>query len=237
MLVSERIALQASAQGLASQLNGLLHRAPTTPILPPAPRLEAAKMPASDPGPATSHPQLLARDYAISGAQHKVSLAHKAQRPDFTVSATTESMPGMDRSPTRVGVALNLPLNQAWRRAQIAGTQAALQGAEAQREQTQSALQVEQHKAWLFLEAAIAQSRLFSEQIYPAAEQQLSAAEAGYIAGQEDFIVVLLAQRQRFRLELDHKKSIAESWKAWASLQLAYGTLPTPNSPTKGDAQ
>jgi cobalt-zinc-cadmium efflux system outer membrane protein len=237
LLAKERIALHAKAQSLGTQLNGLLHRGPNTPVMPPTPRIEAAKMPASYPPNATSHPQLQAQDQAIFGAQHKVSLAHKAKRPDFTVSATTESMPGVDRSPLRVGVALNLPVNQRWRRAQITGTQAALQGAQARHAQIQSDLQVEQQLAWLDLKAAIAQSQLYSEQIHPAAEQQLGAAEAGYIAGQEEFIVVLLAQRQRFRLELDHKKAIAESWKAWASLQLALGTRPNTNPNTNPDTK
>jgi outer membrane protein TolC len=175
----------------------------------------------------------------MASAQHKISLAHKAKLPDFTVTATTESMPGAERTPIQVGVGLNLPFNQAWRRAQIVGTQSLLSYTQAQYAQTESDLQVEQGQNWLALEAAIAQSTLYRKQIHPAAEQLLAAAEAGYIAGQEDFLVVLLAQRQRFRLQLEHKKVIAESWKAWASLQLATGGIPLPKdlSNTKGGRQ
>ncbi len=233
LLERERINLNTAVQTVAAQLNGLLHRAPNTSLGRPVQRTAPAELPAEhleawQTSNQATHPRLREKERAMASAQHKITLAHKAKLPDFTVSATTESMPGAERTPIRVSVGLNLPFNQAWRRAQIVGTQSVLNLTQAQYAQTESDLQVEQQQAWLALEAAIAQSTLYRKQIHPAAEQQLAAAEAGYVAGQEDFLVVLLAQRQRFRLQLEHKKAIAESWKAWASLQLATGELPLP---------
>ena len=244
LLERERIGLYTEVHTVAAQLNGLLHRAPNTPLGQPIRRTLPAELPAPhleawQKSNQATHPRLQAKERAIASAQHKISLAHKAKLPDFTVTATTESMPGAERTPLQVGVGLNLPFNQAWRRAQIVGTQSLLSYTQAQYAQTESDLQVEQRQNWLALEAAIAQSTLYRKQIHPAAEQLLAAAEAGYIAGQEDFLVVLLAQRQRFRLQLEHKKVIAESWKAWASLQLATAGIPLPTdlSNTKGGRQ
>ena len=241
LLEKERISLEAQKDALAVQINGLLNQAPQTPLGTPTPRTIPATLPAKtlqdwirvD----QDHPALSENNAQINRAEKQVQLVKKSRLPSFVVSASTESMPHHEHDPFMLGLALNLPLNQARHRALLAEGQADLLQAEALLAETQSNLSVDQQRAWLALEQAIAHARLYQDQILPTADQQLAATEAGYGAGREGFLDVLLAQRQRFRLELEHEAAIAESWKAQASLKLAFGELPDSDAATHGATQ
>jgi cobalt-zinc-cadmium efflux system outer membrane protein len=241
LLEKERTALEAQKGSLTAQINGLLHQAPQTPLGMPAPRTAPSQLPAKTlqgwNRASQKHPAVDEYSHQIQRAEQGVLLAQKSRLPDFVVAASTESMPDAERNPLMLSVALNLPFNQARHRAHLTERQAELHRAEARLAETESILGVNQQLAWLALEQAIAHARLYQDQILPAADQQLAATEAGYGTGQEGFIDVLLAQRQRFRLELEHESAIAESWKAQASLNLAFGEMPDADPVPRGVSQ
>ncbi|MFN3988046.1 MAG: TolC family protein [Rhodocyclaceae bacterium] len=190
-LARRRAAAQAS-------LNVLLPRAPDAtlaepaalPPLPPSAALTAMIEQASRHAPA------LGRSRAeLAAAERSRDLTYRERYPDFGVSIAN-NRPRSGRESWDVMFELNIPLQQASRRAREREADHARAAAEARRDAAEHQLAGAVGEAHAALEARRAQIALIRDGLLPQTEAGLASARAGYETGSVDFAAVLAAQQR-----------------------------------------
>jgi len=200
MLQTELVMLQEQQRQTDARLNALLARPSDAPLA--APQSLPAMAPAAELDTRqlaqrvdTDNPQLQAEQARIEAAELTRELTLKNRYPDFTLAVTPTQMQNRIREWSLM-LELNIPLQQASRRAQEREAQAMLDAAQSRRAALLNALQADLSDTLAGLRAAQETGQLAGASLRPQAELTFQAALAGYENGKLDFATLLDAQRQ-----------------------------------------
>ncbi len=211
--------------------NGLLQRAPTAPLPPLLERLEA-------PGDAPlevevavaraleARPELAALTARAEGAQARVALADKGWLPDLEVMATYSSMWMDPAHRFMVGVGVELPLQQASRRGQVAEARAMAKKVEHQQTRLRHELATEVTVTRAELDEATKRLVVLRDRVLPAARARLEAVRTGYVTGRGGIEFVLEAERTLRDAELKQHFAQAEAFSRRAAYDRLLGVTP-----------
>lgn len=218
---NELVALESERLQVDARLNALLARPAQAPLAPPdAPRvlplpgqLDAAALQER----VRSHnPQLFSEEARIQSAEKSRDLTYKNRYPDFTLAISPTQT---DRRVKEWGLMLevNIPLQQASRRAMERDAEAMVSAARARKEAAANQVLSDLAQNLAGLEAARRTGALASGSLVPQADLSLSSALASYENGKLDFAALLDAQRQirqakqsQLKAELEAQMRLAE---------------------------
>jgi cobalt-zinc-cadmium efflux system outer membrane protein len=228
LLERERLDVEVRRDVVVAQLNGLLHRVPTSPLLDPPTSLVAATLPdwagATQEERATrERPELRAGIRRIEARVSGVALAKQADLPDFSIAGTYNSMWPQFEHQFMVGVSLNIPIQMGSRRAGVEQANAALARAQTDHVGKTDDVRVEVREARVRLQDAIAQVALYRDRILPAAHRQIAAAETGYMSGRDSFSEMIASERRLRSFERQHDEALANTWRRRAAYIRAAG--------------
>lgn len=224
---SERIALEAERRQLQSRMNALLGRPPTAllavPVqvraLPPAEQLQFTVLEVR----AVAHnPLLQAAASELRAAEQGRALAEKNRYPDFTLGLSPIQY-GSALREWELMVELNIPLQQASRRAQEREAQAMLTAAQARQEATARQVLAELYDNAEGLALARRTLALNADSLLPQSQLTFQSALAGYESGKVDFASVLEAQKQLRQARLDQLKAGLEAQLRLADIERTIG--------------
>ena len=198
---NELIALENERHQLQARMNALLARPASVAAGragSPAPDSRAGETRLCGAGRARARPQpadLFAEEARIKSAEKSRDLAYKNRYPDFTVGVSPIQYQNSIKE-WELMVELNIPLQQASRRAQERESEAMLSAARARKEATSNQVLAELAENLSGIEAARRTETLTTNSLLPQAELTFQAALAGYETGKVDFATLLDAQRQ-----------------------------------------
>jgi outer membrane protein TolC len=226
-LQTELVALQSESHQVDARLNTLLARAANAPLavperlrpVPMAARLDADTLMARV---RQSNPQLFTEEARIKTAELARELNLKNRYPDFTLAITPTQLQ------TRVTewslmLELNIPLQQASRRAQEREAQAMLDAATARRAAVANQLRSDLSENLAGIDAAQRTEKLATSSQLPQAELTFQAALAGYENGKLDFATLLDAQRQVRQARQGQLKAQLEAQMRLAEIEKLLG--------------
>lgn len=215
----ELVAAARSRADAAAKLNAQLPRPPDAPLampdaLPVLPSIPALAALIED---ARSHSPELERDrFEVLATERSRSLTYRERYPDFGI-ALSNNRPRGGRDSWDLMIELNIPLQQASRRAREREAEYAVEAAQARREATAAMLAGRIGEAHAGVEALRDQIRLLRDTLLLQAEANLEAARAGYETGAVNFNTLIEAERRilrtRFALldaEVDARVSLTE---------------------------
>ncbi|NHC08294.1 TolC family protein [Azonexus fungiphilus] len=218
---NELIALESEQQYLRARLNALLSR-PTTAQLAEPSQLRKLPAPAMldfvglEERVRAKNPQLFADESKIKSAEKTRDLTYKNRYPDFTLGVSPIQYQSAIKE-WELMVELNIPLQQASRRAQERESESMLNAARARKEATANQVTAELAESLAGLEAARRTENLLTGSLIPQSELTFQAALAGYETGKVDFATLLDAQRQirqakqnQFKAQVDAQVRLAE---------------------------
>lgn len=197
---TELVALQGESRQADARLNAILARPGNAALavperlrpVPVAARLDADALMARV---QQDNPQLFAEDARIKSAELGRDLSLKNRYPDFTLSITPTQMQSRI-SEWSLMLEVNIPLQQASRRAEEREAQAMLSAAQSRRAATANQVASDLAENLAGLDAAQRTEQLATSSQLPQAELTFQAALAGYENGKLDFATLLDAQRQ-----------------------------------------
>lgn len=218
-LVRRRAAAQAS-------LNALLPRAPNAPLAEPLalPALPAPAALMTLIEQATQHAPVLARARSdLLAAEHSSALTYRDRYPDFGVSVAN-NRPRGGRDSWDVMFELNIPLQQASRRAREREAEYTRGAAEARRDAAEHRLAGAVGETHAALEARRGQALLIRDSLLPQTEAGLASARAGYETGSVGFASVLAAQQRVLNARFALLDAEVEAALSAADLEQLLGT-------------
>jgi len=224
---NELLALENERTQLQARLNALLARPSAAPLAQPE-RSRALPAPARlDPAALeerarTKNPQLFADEARIRSAEKSRELTYKNRYPDFTLGVSPIQYQSSVRE-WELMVELNLPLQQASRRAQERESEAMLSAARARRDATTNQVLGDLAENLSGLEAARRTEGLAASSLLPQSELTYKAALAGYETGRVDFATLLDAQRQIRQARQSQIKAQAEAQVRLAEIERILG--------------
>ena len=220
-LRNELIALENERRATQAKLNMALSRPANAPLAEPE-RLRPLPQPvqldyaALEDRVRARNPQLFAEDARIRAAEKSRELTYKNRYPDFAVGIAPMQSGGSVKE-WELMLELNIPLQQASRRAQEREAEAMLSAAKARRDATANQVLAELEENLSALEAARRTEMLLADSLLPQAELTYQAALASYENGKVDFATLLDAQRQirmakqnRIKAQADAQARLAE---------------------------
>ena len=230
-VVHDRIVLDARRAVVVAQMNGLLHRAPETPLPPPPEELDLPDVglgsSASLQDQALSRrPELKARRSDLRGREAARDLAERASYPDFGVMASYNSMWAMPEHQWMLGVSLNIPIQLGKRRGAVEEAEARIAQVRAQILGASDEIRVEVEKARQRLIEAEHVVRLYRERLLPAARAQIDVARSGYVTGHSGFQALIDAERSLRTVELNYQEALASLGERRAELVRTVGRIP-----------
>lgn len=218
---AELIALENERRQLQARMNALLARPAGAPLaepeqlrpVPPPARLGYATL---EERVRARNPRLFTERARIGSAEKNRELAYRNRYPDFTLGVSPIQY-GNAIEEWELMVELNLPLQQASRRAQQRESEAMLSAARARAEALSNQVLADLAEHLAGIEAARRTESLTAGSLLPQAELGFRAALAGYETGKIDFATLLDAQRQilqarlaRLKAELEMQVRLAE---------------------------
>src|SRR5574343_279705 len=218
---NELIALETEQHHLHARLNALLARPSNAPLQEPAqlrklPTPVALDYATLEERVRTRNPQLFADESKIKAAEKSRDLTYKNRYPDFTLGVSPIQYQNAIKE-WELMVELNIPLQQASRRAQERESESMLNAARARKEATANQVTAELAESLAGLEAARRTENLLTGSLIPQSELTFQAALAGYETGKVDFATLLDAQRQirqakqnQFKAQVDAQVRLAE---------------------------
>lgn len=224
---NELIALETEHHHLNTRMNALLGRPAAAPLAMPE-RLRPLPAPAQldyatlEERARNRNPMLSAEEHRIMAAEKSRELAYKNRYPDLTVGI----IPYQVQYEVKVWdlmFEINIPLQQATRRAQEREAEAMVSATRARRDATSNQLLAELSASLSELEAARRSERLTTDSLLPQAELTFKAALTGYETGKVDFATLLDAQRQIRQARLNQIKSRAEAQVRLADIERILG--------------
>ncbi|WP_319244693.1 TolC family protein [uncultured Propionivibrio sp.] len=226
-LRNELLGLENERRQLQARLNAWLARPVTAPLaeperlrpVPPPARLQAAEL---EERVRARNPQLFADEARIKAAEKSRDLALKNRYPDFTFGV----VPNQTQSTVRqwdMMVEVNVPLQQATRRAQERESEAMLAAARTRKEATANQVLGELGETLSGLDVARRTEILTTSSLLPQAELTFQAALPGYETGKVDFATLLDAQRQIRLARQNILKAQAEARIRLADLEKLLG--------------
>lgn len=229
-LRNELIAVDTEQHHLQTRLNALLGRPAMAPLALPE-RLRALPAPARldhaalEDRARAHNPMLNAEGSRIKAAEKSRELAYKNRYPDFTFGVSPIQYQNAVKE-WELMVELNIPLQQASRRAQEREADAMLAAARARGEATANQILAELAENVAGLEAARRSEGLAAESLLPQAELTFRSALAGYENGKVDFATLLDAQRQIRQARLNQIRARAEGQVRLAEIEKILGEAP-----------
>ncbi|MBE7451189.1 MAG: TolC family protein [Kofleriaceae bacterium] len=231
MLDRERVALEAERDVLTAAINGLLRRDPAAPLPPPPPALEPA------PAPSASRDELLAMALArrpqrqvvqatARAAVAEVRMAEREAYPDLELMASWDSMWSEPAHQWMVGVMIDLPLGRGRRQAARDAAAATVTRRRHEDARLVDAIRVEVERAHRRVVEVDRLLALDEGERVPLARDRLDAARAGFVAGRDDFAVVVAAEQALREAELELERTRAERSRRRAALARAVGLTP-----------
>ncbi|HWR76061.1 MAG TPA: TolC family protein [Thiobacillus sp.] len=224
---TELIALENERRQFQARMNALLARAAGAPLAEPAqlrpvPAAEQLGFAALAERVRTRNPQLFTEGARIRSAEKSRELAYKNRYPDFTFGVS----PIQYRNAVKeweLMVELNLPLQQASRRAQERESEAMLSATRARAAAASNQVLAELAEHLAGIDAARRSETLTASNLLPQAELSFRAALAGYENGKVDFATLLDAQRQIRQAKLSRIKAQVEAQVRLAEIERLLG--------------
>ena len=226
-LKNELVAIENEQRTIQARLNLLLARpadavlaAPERPrALPEPARLELATL---QERLSQHNAQLFTEAARVKAAEKSRELSYKNRYPDFTFGIAPIQA-GNTIKEWEVMVELNIPLQQAPRRAQEREAEAMLSAAHARHDVTANQIQAELAEDLFALDAARRTGASIENSLLPQAELTYKAALAGYENGKLDFTTLLDAQRQIRQAKQTRIRTQAEAQVRLADIERLIG--------------
>ncbi len=224
---SELIALENEKRQLQARLNGLLARDGQMPLADPQalrtlPSLNTADTTMLAERARTRNPLLLAEQARLDGAQKNRDLTWRNRYPDLQVGVAPSQM-GSRITSWGLMFEVNIPLQQASRRAQEREAEAMVGAARSRSEALSNQLLGELAGQLSGFDAARRTEQLMKTQLLPQSELSLQSAVAGYENGKVDFTTVLEAQRQIRKARQDLLNTQVEAQMRLAEIERIVG--------------
>ena len=226
-LKSELLALDSEGRQMDARLNALLARPASAPLaaprqLRPVPQPEQLNSSTLQDRVRAANPQLLADDARLQAAEKSRDLSYKNRYPDFSVGiAPTQYETAIKE--WSVMIELNIPLQQAARRAQERESEAMLAAARARKEASVNDVLAQLAENLAGIDAARQTGQLVTRSLLPQAELTFSAALVGYENGKVDFATLLDAQRQIRQAKQNQLKAQFEAQMRLAEIEKLLG--------------
>jgi outer membrane protein, heavy metal efflux system len=226
-LEQTRFELEQSERIAVARINTLLHRAPDHPLPAPPRSLD----PTIDPPDVAElrevaikrRPELAALAAKIQSEQNALALACKEYFPDFEVMGRYDAFWTDPTQRSQVGMNMNLPLNHDRRGAAVREAQHRLRKLVAELAQQQDSVREEVQIAYSRVLANHQATQTYSERIMPAAQTNMDAARAAYIAGTIDFLRLMEARKQFVEQQMAFQRTLTEYHRSRAELQRSVG--------------
>jgi outer membrane protein TolC len=223
MLLERASMLQQDRATAQAALNGLLYRAPDTPV-----EMQTSFDAAPLPGDVQQfralaldrYPGLRRDEQQIQRGQQGLQLARKEILPDFAVNLAAQQMVG--GMPWMYGVDVMVTVPLFWQRKQrpmIAEAQAALDAGRRMRENTLAQTQSMVTQAYVMASTAERLLQLYSDSILPQARLTLESSIAAYQVGSADFLTLLMNFTSVLANELSYEQQQAQYRHALAQLE------------------
>jgi len=221
----DRLEAERQRGAAIATLNALLPRAPDAPLSEPVslPALPAQHALAALIEQAVQHAPVLDRASSeLAAAESARALTYRERYPDFGVSVAN-NRPRGGRDSWDLMFELNIPLQQASRRAREREAEYSRDAAEARRDAAAARLAGTIGETRAALEARRDQVRLVRDTLLPQTEASLASALAGYETGTVGFGTVIDAQRRILRTRLSLLDTEVEASLRAADLEQLLG--------------
>jgi len=222
------IMLERMREVARARINRLLHRAPRSPLPPPISR---ADPPGARPAPpetlteraVDSRPELQALVEQWRARQVAYTLAKRESFPDFNLLGAYNSIWQNEDQRWLVGLGINLPIQLGRRRAARLEALAETKRLAAEWATRTDAIAHEVTEAHARLVETAHVIALYEREFRPAAQENASAARAGYAAGKNDVLALLAAEKHSMLVELAYHRALADYHQQQAELTYAAG--------------
>jgi cobalt-zinc-cadmium efflux system outer membrane protein len=171
-------------------------------------------------------PDLLGAAWALESARSEQALARAAFLPDLNVGLFRQTIqaPGGNDDFWRVGLALELPLwGAARQRGQLAEAKASAQQVAAEQSTLRNQVLLEVERAFMNVQTAAEQVRLYQERIVREAERSFEVASRSYAEGKATYLELLEAQRTLTGVREEYAEALFNHRTAVADLERAVG--------------
>lgn len=224
---TELIALEAEKRQLAARLNALLARDGSSllaepQVLRPLPALVTADAASLAERARARNPLIAAELARLSGAQKNRELTQRNRYPDLLVGVAPSQV-GSRITTWGVMFEVNIPLQQASRRAQEREADAMVGAARSRADALQNQLLGDLGANLAGLDAARRTEALIRTQLLPQSELSLKSAVASYETGKADFAMLLDAQRQMRKARQELLKTQVEAQLRLADIERILG--------------
>lgn len=224
---AELIALENERRQLQARMNALLARSVDAPLaepmqLRPLPTAERLGFAALAERVRARNPQLFTEGARIRSAEKSRELAYKNRYPDFTFGVSPIQYQNAVKE-WELMLELNLPLQQATRRAQERESEAMLSASRTRAAAASNQVLAELAEHLAGVDAARRSEALTASSLLPQADLTFRAALAGYENGKVDFATLLDAQRQIRQAKLSRIKAQVEAQVRLAEIERLLG--------------
>jgi len=242
LLDDRRLVLQQQREAVRARLNALMNRRPDA-ALPPPSALPAAPLPAPLPAlverAAVHHPELRRLQHQFAEKSADIRLAEKEFYPDFRVAAGYNSLWDAQDKRWSFGVSVNIPLNRSRRHAEVSAARADRRRVEWQLADRRNELLAELARIRAEVDRAAGSIDLFEERLLPLSENTLEVSVSEYRSGAGDFLNVIVAERNKLRIEDSLFRARADHYRSRAELEFWVGgpleSTPSTNSPDEAE--
>jgi len=224
---TELVLLESESRQVDVRLNALLAR-PALALLAAPEKLRAMPMPTQlDAATLTErvrqhNPQLFTEEARIKAAEKNRDLTIKNRYPDFTF-AVAPTQTGRDFKEWGLMLEVNIPLQQAPRRAMEREAEAMLAAARSRKEAAANQVLADLAQNLAGIDAAQRTEALATGSLLPQAELTFSSALASYENGKLDFATLLDAQRQIRQAKQSRIKAQFEAQMRLAEIEKLIG--------------
>ncbi|MCK9985322.1 MAG: outer membrane protein, heavy metal efflux system [Azoarcus sp.] len=227
-ITSQRLAqvgIEQRRRGAVAALNGLLARAPHSPLATPVepPALPAVlDLPALADRARSTNPALAADERGIEAARLERERTWADRYPDYSIGLTNNRPRGEDQS-WDLMFEVMIPLQQSARRAREREAAHMLTAADAKREATGARLAGELGAAWANYTSSQESQRLLRATLLPQAHATRDATRTAFETGRADFDAVLEAERQLVDTRMSLLQSEVEARMALFEIEKLVG--------------
>jgi outer membrane protein TolC len=223
-LEREHLMLERQRRVAVAMLNRLLRRQADADLPPPPARLAVATPPATESHPA--HPKQVAATARVRARQADVDEARLAFYPDVEVMASYDSMWDIWQHRWMIGVAIEIPLQRGKRGADRERARAEQAKAFAELASVTTMLEEGRARARREIEESTSALDLYDKRLLPTARARVDAALAGFIAGQNPFSTIVMAEHELRDVELAIERTRADLDRQLATLARLEGRIP-----------
>ncbi len=222
-------------ESLAFKLNEILDFDPTAPVViePPGTMSVVATLPDRLKEIARNRPELRTVNHRIEQRRHSLSLVRRNYFPDIMlglsyidIGEAPFDVPDSGRDAWNVTIGVKLPIWFGKNKAASRAERSSIRRLERLREAEERRIETEIEDIYNQYRIALGLVTLYRESLVPRAEQSLSAAEAGYLTGDIDFLSLLDSERMLLELRISLAEKISEVEKHVAELEAAAGYGP-----------